>query len=356
MLSLGAINKITGKYVNPLKANKKDKYICPDCNKELILCQGNKIVHHFRHKVDNINPCNRYSKPTESQIHKDAKLLLKSLLETQIKILFNRNCCCCKKDEEYEIPEMEETSFIYLEHRFEYNGLKIADVAYIDNDELLCIFEICNTHKTCGENRPEPWFEIDAKTLITMANDNSLTTFKIPCIRYEKCNDCYVKSLKFTDIEKYIRIKLGQNFVDPEYEYDNKPIHKRISLGASRCGGEGCPHVEKCRGNCFGGKKGYSCNDCLYSDNKHICDIFNNDYDLGSYRIVLYPWKGDVTSYIIRKEDYNKHDYWNNQYWDDGFEECLKLPYRWVIRYSGGEAKSGTVEILKHIIIKTHFL
>jgi DNA-directed RNA polymerase subunit RPC12/RpoP len=56
LLSLGAINKLTGEYVYPKIANKKDEYICPECNKDLILVQGDIRVHHCRHKVDSINP------------------------------------------------------------------------------------------------------------------------------------------------------------------------------------------------------------------------------------------------------------------------------------------------------------
>ena len=190
VLSLGAINKQTCKYVYPKIANKKDEYVCPDCNKDLILCQGEKVRPYFRHKVDSVNPCHHYSNPTETQIHKDGKMLMKSLFERKIKISFDRNCCCCKKNEVYEIPEMTETSKIEVEYRFEYNGPKIADVAYIDNGEHFCIFEICNTHKTRSENRPEPWFEIDAETLIKMVNDNSISQIKIPCIRCEKCEEC----------------------------------------------------------------------------------------------------------------------------------------------------------------------
>lgn len=193
ILSLGAINKLTGEYIYPKMANKKDEYICSECNKDLILCQGEIRVHHFRHKVDNINPCYHYSNPTESQIHKDAKILLKKLLERKIPISFIRNCCSCKENEEFEIPEISETSTIQLEYKFEYNGLKFADVAYIDDGNIVCIFEICNTHKTCSENRPEPWFEINAETLIKIANDNSLTSLQIPCIRCEKCDDCIEK-------------------------------------------------------------------------------------------------------------------------------------------------------------------
>ncbi len=217
LLSLGAINKNTGEYIYPKIANKKDEYICPECNKDLILCQGKIKVHHFRHKVDNINPCNHYSNPSETQIHKDAKILLKNLLERKIPISFVRKCCSCKIDEEFEIPEISETSVIKLEYRFEYNGLKIADVAYIDDGDIICIFEICNTHKTCSENRPEPWFEINAEKIIKDANDDSLTSLKIPCIRCEKCNDCIEKE-KFNIINKNKALDILYNW----FRYGNE--------------------------------------------------------------------------------------------------------------------------------------
>ena len=220
ILSLGAINKVTGEYVYPKIANKKDEYICPGCNKDLILCQGEIRVHHFRHKVDNVNPCYHYSNPTESQIHKDAKILLKNLLERKIPISFIRNCGCCKKNEEYEIPEISETSNIQLEYRFEYNGVKIADVSYLEDGEILCIFEICNTHKTCSENRPEPWFEIDAETLIKMANDNSLTSLEIPCIRCEKCDVCIETENIITLNKKNAATKLISWVINSKYDME----------------------------------------------------------------------------------------------------------------------------------------
>lgn len=193
---LGAINKTTGAYVYAKIANKKDEYICPECDKDLILCRGEIRIPHFRHNIDSVNPCHHYSSPNESQIHKDAKLLMKSLLENKVSVSFIRRCCGCNQNEEFEIPEITESSTIQLEYRFEYKGTKIADVAYIDDGDILCIFEICNTNKTRGENRPEPWFEIDATTLIKIANDNNLTTLQIPCIRCEKCEDCIKETLK----------------------------------------------------------------------------------------------------------------------------------------------------------------
>ncbi len=206
LLSLGAFNKNTGEYVYPKIANKKEEYMCPECNKDLILCQGTKRVHHFRHKVDAINPCHYYNSPTETQIHKDAKMLLKSLLNGKIPISLIRTCCVCKKNEEFEIPETSDTSNIQIEYRFEFNGQKIADVAYIDDNQIICIFEICNTHKTFSENRPEPWFEIDAKTLIHIANNKNAPSIQIPCIRCEKCDDC-IKQEKYknSQIQKSIK-------------------------------------------------------------------------------------------------------------------------------------------------------
>lgn len=191
ILPLGAINKKTREYVYPKVANKKDEYVCPDCNKDLILCKGEFRVHHFRHKVVNLNPCCHYNNPTESQIHKDAKILLKNLLERKIPISFTRECCSCKIVEEFEIPEMTESSTIRMEYGFQYNDRQqIADVAYLDNREIFALFEICHTHKTRSEKRPEPWFEIDAEKLIRLANDDSLTSLEISCIRCEKCDEC----------------------------------------------------------------------------------------------------------------------------------------------------------------------
>ena len=209
VLSLGAINKHTREYVYPKIANKTDEYICPECNKDLILVKGEVRVHHFRHKVDTKTPCNHYNKPTETQIHKDAKILLKTLLERKIPISFIRKCCECTGHSIWKLPEIKDNSVIKLEYRFEFNGPKIADVAWLNDDKLYCIFEICNTHKTRNENRPEPWFEIDAETLITNANDDSLTLLEVPCIRRQiicgKCREYNNKKQAIRIIASYIK-------------------------------------------------------------------------------------------------------------------------------------------------------
>lgn len=52
-----------------------------------------------------------------------------------------------------------------------------------------------NTHKTCSENRPEPWVEIDANSLLTLVNTNNEPLI-INCIRCEKCDKCLIDKEK----------------------------------------------------------------------------------------------------------------------------------------------------------------
>lgn len=197
---LGALIKDTGKYVYPAIAEKGLEYVCPDCTKDLLLCKGTKIAPYFRHYVE--ANCTYYSKPTESQIHKDAKMLLKKLLDDKVPIRINRDLTCCDENNgEFEIPELKSGYSIVLEHRFEFNGLKIADVAYINDTtkKIICIFEIFNTCRTRETSRPGLWFELNAKNLIERAKEfreNGETTLELDCIRLE-CLKCIESRLKY---------------------------------------------------------------------------------------------------------------------------------------------------------------
>jgi uncharacterized protein YkuJ len=192
IVQLGALKCGSNEYVYPKIANKKYKYECPECNRELILKQGKIRIHHFAH-LRTTDTCTYYSRPTESAIHKNAKLLLKHLLCDNTPISIIRPCRCCGKEEEYEIPERDTTSNICLEYRFEYNGVKVADVAFIENTELIGLFEIFHTHKTRTEKRPEPWFELNANDLISHINSSERDIqdrVQLQCIRKEMCDDC----------------------------------------------------------------------------------------------------------------------------------------------------------------------
>lgn len=216
---LGAYIKGTNEYIYPKIATKENKYECPSCRDELIIKKGSVRIHHFAHCRSD-DPCNYYSRPSESDMHKDAKILLKILLERKTKIFIKRKCCG-----EYEIPIISKTAKINLEHRFEYNGLKIADVAYIDEsahddpvwgkiNNIRYIFEICHTHKTDKDKRPEPWFEIKASKLLKLANSNT-DTLIIPCMRKDKCLWCLRKD-KLKKLEPSRRIYVDVPYSDRE--------------------------------------------------------------------------------------------------------------------------------------------
>ena len=204
LIRLGAINKQTKQYIHPSQANKLDEFICIDCGNAVIIRKGQIRIPHFAHRKKD-SKCDFYNNTNETQIHKSAKLLLKYIIENKIPLTIYNKCIKCNKTDEYIIPEISINSSIINEYRFEYNGIKTADVAYIDNSEIVCIFEIYHTHKTQTENRPEPWFELDAKNLIETFNNYDLQGIKLQCIRDKICDDCiYQENIIETQLEKGI--------------------------------------------------------------------------------------------------------------------------------------------------------
>ena len=209
--SMGAINKTTNNYEYPKIANKSNKYKCPFCEKDVIFRNGKIKQPHFAH-YKSINACSYYEKPNETQIHKDAKLLMKTLLNNKREICFHRKCCKCRFEEptilDYKILKNDYNDNVsaVIEYRFNYNNSnRSADVALLQNKELKFIFEICHTNGTKEENRPEPWFEINATNLINKINsdENINEEIQIECIRYYKCDFC--KDIEDYEIKRQIK-------------------------------------------------------------------------------------------------------------------------------------------------------
>lgn len=196
----GALVKSTNEYVHPSLANKTDLFVCSDsdCAKDVILCRGTVVRDYFRHKIDKLTQCTRYNHATacsESQLHADAKSAIKNLIDKNIQIIMYRPCDECKQRIQYDVPKITDASSVILEHRFTYNGqLKIADVAYITRktSEIIGIFEIYHTHKTNTNDRPEPWFEIEAQSLLIQLSSKNFTldAISIQCCRIKKCDNC----------------------------------------------------------------------------------------------------------------------------------------------------------------------
>jgi hypothetical protein len=206
---MGAINKKTNTYEYPFIAEKKNNYKCPDCNRDVIFKKGKIKRPHFSHYKSE-NPCKYYDRPNESQIHKDAKLKFKKILDNKNEIIFRRRCLECMFDPitifEFKIFNADYNNcFSCEEKRFTYNNSKkSADVALVNNNnEIKYIFEICHTNKTKEENRPEPWFEIKAESLL-----NSNDDYNFECIRNYKCEMCLLynkyqeKTKKIQDIKR----------------------------------------------------------------------------------------------------------------------------------------------------------
>ena len=201
--SMGAINKITNKYEYPRIANKINKYKCPSCEKDVIFKNGKIKQPHFAHYKTE-NPCYYYDKPNETQIHKDAKLLMKSLLDNKKNIYIHRSCNYCEQRKcgysegiDYGIfdDDYNDNTKAVIEYKFYFNNsIRSADIAFVENDKIKYIFEICYKNKTREENRPEPWVEIDAEDLINKINSGEIIdeegNISIECIRNYKCDEC----------------------------------------------------------------------------------------------------------------------------------------------------------------------
>jgi hypothetical protein len=246
MLRLGAKNKETKEYVNISYASKKNKYVCPECDSDVILRKGEKNRVHFAHKRE--SGCEYYEHPRESQIHKEGKMVIKMLIENNQLELYGE-CEECKEKKEIKLPKYENGKSVVLEHSFRYDfynndinddgELKIADVAYLDEEnKIIWIFEILNTHKTGEGERPEPWNEIEVKELLKKKIKEE-EKVEIRCCRKYTCEKCYerryneleqkeLKELLGSEyLEWFIRYKLGQRIFNKK-----RNEHLRICFDA----------------------------------------------------------------------------------------------------------------------------
>jgi Competence protein CoiA-like family len=189
-----AINIATNEEVYPQDAHKIEEYKCIQCEEPVVLCKGNKVPPYFRHK----HKCNCSYYTNESPEHLEAKHLLQELLTiNKSTITIRRKCKSCMDWFEWEIDPLDDSYRVQTEFEFTYNNIqRKADIACIDqNNELIFIIEICNTHKTSPEVRPEPWFELSAEqvrnSLIAVDYDHidKETKFTFDCIRSTFCKE-----------------------------------------------------------------------------------------------------------------------------------------------------------------------
>ncbi len=96
MLKLGAIKKFNDEYENVCNAKKENEYKCPECESDVILRKGTKNRIHFAHKKE--SNCQYYEHPSESEIHKEGKRVIKMLLEKNELNIYKKCQKCGEKE------------------------------------------------------------------------------------------------------------------------------------------------------------------------------------------------------------------------------------------------------------------
>jgi hypothetical protein len=211
-LNFGAILKRLGKYECIRDAVKHEAYMCPECNSDVIVKQGSVKRKHFAHKAN--CSCEYYTKPNESQQHREAKLLLASLLESRLQIVIAHRCRCLT---EIKYPDNFK---VMTEYGFNLDGKrKRADVAVIDEGgNIKYLFEVCHTHKTDEGDRPEPWFELSAGAMLKA--DLRSEVLLLNCMRTGPCMECERKRTAAEQVRKLRIQKRQQEEMEAELEWE----------------------------------------------------------------------------------------------------------------------------------------
>lgn len=217
-----ALNTFTGLYQSPIFADKKYEYICPDpsCNEIVFLKKGEKNRAHFCHKKNTY--CRRYDTGlTESDLHKEAKHILRELISRGYNILFKRKCNGSLINEKCDTTclkycsKLNENQKVIEEYSMDFKGGKIkpdlAMISYEDDiEEVDEIYEIFKTHRTKESDRPSyiEWYEIKAEEICnivsTIKDDKKVI---LDCMRVWQCEECALADEK----EKKRLIKLEQD-------------------------------------------------------------------------------------------------------------------------------------------------
>jgi predicted RNA-binding Zn-ribbon protein involved in translation (DUF1610 family) len=179
--NFGALRKDTCEYTLPGEAERTMEFVCIECGEKVILKRGDIRRPHFAHYHNSShNSCTYYTRPSESQIHKDAKHKLALFLRQRraVNILWqcpnkdiksskriNWDSTCyednrCKGSGITKVRYQEDDRVV-VEYR-DPEGRFVADVALLNGKRVKYIFEFKHTHSTTEGTRPEPWFEIKA--------------------------------------------------------------------------------------------------------------------------------------------------------------------------------------------------
>ena len=165
--------------------------------------------HHYAHHSDaNCVYKNIIYKP-ETDEHKQSKIIIKNLIETN-KLIIYTSCYCNRK-----IRFDPDKVYVSLEAFFQdSNGNhRYADVGVFDKktDEMIYVIEIFHTHKTKDEHRPNiNWVELKTTKFLEYLEEGEVLSIK--CVRDNKycdlCEEQYEYRVKYHECIDCGKVKI----------------------------------------------------------------------------------------------------------------------------------------------------
>lgn len=186
---MGAIDVTSNHLVLPQQAallGHDREYRCVSCSQPVMLKAGAIRRPHFAH-FPTPEPCTYFEHPSESQIHKTAKLAIASALNNGANVVVSCKTICTH-DSIVDISKPAGGQ-VRVEHAIGKGCT--ADVALLTPDgNLSALLEIRHTHATLAGTRPEPWYEFNARDVLLALHADPMS-IQLSCKRTDRyCKDC----------------------------------------------------------------------------------------------------------------------------------------------------------------------
>jgi len=149
----------------------------------------------------------------------------------------------------------------------------------------------------------------------------------------EKCSE--IENLKLTDLDKYIRLKLGQKTFPTPKMKECMVQDKNNRCNCKKCEYNKWYYTWKKEGHLkldFDARK-------FIKSNYHILELFDECFD--HIKVVIHSFRGSIEAYFIKANDYLMYNYWEQSSYNN-----MTFPYITKIDLT----ELGTVEIIKTVI------
>ena len=241
-------------YILADSSDKKFNTECPECKKEVITCilteREDDPLKYFRHKhktdCQNYNITKKKLLPTDEKGIKETLeeihnrtidliynyLLSKKIITIQNICDFNYSICDTFRSNDITLSKGD---IIEKEYSFNWNGNNYrADLAILDkNNAIKHIIEICHTHRTEEEKRPDDiqWCEIRSFEILYKTRNNKPYVFNN--LRKKYCETCISENLRKQQADNEIIMELIRNQIIEEQQnaaYEKEVAEKKEKI------------------------------------------------------------------------------------------------------------------------------